>query len=41
MDVLVEHAVTNDILTCKVCAENESGVCAVQDADFALLIRER
>ena len=38
-DRVVVHAVTNDILTCEISAENKASVCAVQDADFALLVR--
>jgi len=38
-DGIVVHAVTNDVEACQVSAQHEAGVCTVQDADLALLVR--
>ena len=37
-DGVVVHAVTHDVEASQICAQNEAGVCAVQDADLALLV---
>ena len=37
-DGIVVHAVTHDVKTGQVCAQNETGVGTVQDADLALLV---
>ena len=38
-DGFVVHAVTHNVEACQVSTQNKTGVCAVQDADLALLIR--
>ena len=37
-DGVVVHAVADDIKACQISAQHKAGVCAVQDADLALLI---
>ena len=32
------HALANDVMAAQVCAQGKAGVCAVQDADLALLV---
>ena len=36
---IVVHTVANDIKACQISAQHKAGVCAVQDADLALLVR--
>ena len=36
---IIVHAVADDVMAAQVCAQNETGVGTVQDADLALLIR--
>jgi len=38
-DGFVVHAVTHNVEACQVSTQNKTGVCAVQDANLALLIR--
>ena len=38
-DGVVVHAVTHNVEAGQICAQNEAGVCTVQDADLALLVR--
>ena len=35
---IVVHAVTHDVEASQICAQNEAGVCTIQDADLALLV---
>ena len=37
-DGVVVHAVTHNVEAGQICAQNEAGVCTVQDADLALLV---
>ena len=37
-DGIVVHAVTDDVEASQICAQNETGVCTIQDADLALLV---